>query len=141
MSTKELKSSLFADQHKLRDQLTLSDVGVFEVPDDLHQKVVLDEVGITAAQFKKLQTQEANLFTAVGLVASEKVAELWKTSPNIQEIGITYGQGATGKATYLFNRTEGGKATVLAHVDTRFETAEFNRVLMHADVMFAEINS
>jgi hypothetical protein len=139
--SKELKSSQFADQFALREKLLIDDAGAFPALDDLYKTVVLDEVGITPEQHKKMQRQESNLFTAVALVGSEQVAKLWAKKPEIAEVGLSYGIGGSSTASFLFNRTEEGKGSIMGQVNYKHDTAEYSRVVKHAQVLFDEVNN
>lgn len=137
------KSQAFIDEYKLGELITFSEAGVPTVTADMFKTIVLDDadIAITEQQHNRMHRKSGELFAAVALLGSQESAKIFQANPDHREVAISYPIGKTGNASVVYTRGEDNKVTILGNIATRHDTAEFNRVLKHADTLFADINS
>jgi hypothetical protein len=135
----ELKSRAYAEKHDLDSKIQIDGKGLYAELRDLHESTVLLDAGVTVEQYKKIQQGDAQLLSAVTLVAGEKFAAAAKSNNELVEASVSYPMGSNTVATVMFNRDS--KDHVVAAVETRVKSAEHKRVIAHLDSLFDDVNS
>jgi len=135
----ELKSRVFIEKHGLDEKIQINEKGLFNLPDDLHESIVLADAGVTLEQLKKVQKTESELLAATALLAGEKTAVAFKENPELTETALSYSIGSTQTASIVFSRDN--KDHMVAAVETKVKSAEFKRVASHLNSLFDDINS
>lgn len=136
--TVELKSRAFVETNKLGEHFVLNDANTFDaISKDLYTTCVLEPAGITLDQLKKKDKLEAEYLQGSVLVGGEVVADRMRTNSELHEVSLSIPMGGTRTASAVFTR---GQATVVA-LNTKVETAEMKRVLVHLDGLFNDVSS
>jgi len=127
------------DHFGLKDTVTMADSGGYSIPLDLFEKQILEPNGVTAATYKKIETDTIKLATAMTLHCGQMATEHFKNNAEALEVGFNYKQGDMTTVSGVFNR-EAKDHTVLAF-ETKCKTADMKRVFGYLGDEFAAINS
>lgn len=137
MSNKELKSVAYATENNLADSITANDTKGIDVAADIYETHVLNKCGITVDQLKKKQKLDAEFLPASVYVGGNAAETQFKADPELSEVSMTIPMGGNQTMTAIFTR---GQQTVVA-VNSKIETAEMKRVLMHVDSLWDDVSS
>ncbi len=133
----QLKTAAFVEEKKLNEVFVLNEANGFDVPADVYVTHVLEPAGITLDQEKKRVKLEGELLAGAIYTGGEQVAERFKTDENLNEVSLTFPMGSNRTASAIFGR---GMDTVV-QVQTKFDNAEFKRVLKYVDQLFADVSN
>ncbi|QBJ02777.1 hypothetical protein MZD04_gp251 [Pseudomonas phage Psa21] len=135
----KINAASYSEKNGLADKITLADTGIYTIPADLAQTLVLDPLNVSAETFKKIEKGFTELAGGVVYTAGNLAVEHFKANPEAVEIGFNYQQGSMTTVSGLFNR-DAKDHTVLAF-ETKYKTADMKRVLSYLGDEIANINS
>lgn len=135
----KINAAKFVETHKLNELITLGDTGIYTIPADLHELVVLKPLGITSEQYNKIEKAEEELMAGVTHQAGQLALDYFKNNAESVELGFSYQQGKSTTVNGIFNR-EAKDHTVLS-IETKYKTADMKRVLNYFGDSLANINS
>ncbi|BDR26392.1 hypothetical protein RVBP18_0470 [Pseudomonas phage sp. LC] len=126
----------FIETHNLNEKVSMSDAGVFEIPDGLFEEVVLQPAGVTAEQYAQVHEGAGQLAAAVSYVFAEKAAPYMKENESIAELGYSY--NASGATVSGIIDRSGALVTV---VDTKYKSSAMTDVVESVASFFEDVNS
>ncbi|WDS62196.1 hypothetical protein [Pseudomonas phage D6] len=129
----------YAEKNGLREKITINESGLYTIPADLRQVLVLDPLGVSAATYKKIEQEDAKLLGGLLYIGGELATGHFKANPDAMEVGFNYQQGDATNVSVVFNR-EAKDHTVIA-IETKHKTPDIKRVLSWLGDEFANINS
>jgi hypothetical protein len=135
----KINAAAYAEKNGLAEKITISDAGIYAIPADLQQALVLDPLGVSADTYKKIEKGNAELLGGVMYVGGNLATSHFKANPEAVEVGLNYQQGSATNVSILYNR-EAKDHTVVA-IETKHKTADIKRVLSYLGDEFGNINS
>lgn len=135
----KIQAATYAEKNGLAEKVTINESGIYSIPADLRQTLVLDPLGITAETYKKIEKGDSELLGGVLYTAGNLAVSHFKANPEAMEIGFNYQQGGNTTVSGLFHR-EAKDHTVVA-IETKHKNADIKRVLSFLGDEFANINS
>jgi hypothetical protein len=134
----KIKAAQYSELNKLDELITLSDAGIYGIPTDLHEKLVLEPAGITVEQDNKRQKLEKELLGGMLYTTGNLAGDHFKANTEAVELGFSYNQGKDVTVSGVFNRDS--KSPVVVHIETSYKTADVKRVLSYLGDHFTNIN-
>lgn len=134
-----IKAIADVEKFGLSETVTLADTGVYSIPVDLFEKQVLEPNGVTAATYKKLETDSLRLATAMTMHTGNLAVEHFRNNPDAAELGFNYKQGDNTTVSGIFNR--GAKDHTVLAFEVKVKNADMKRVLGYLGDEFEKINS
>jgi len=135
----KIQAVSYAEKNDLRAKISINDAGLYTIPADIRQVLVLDPLGVSAETYGKIEKEDAKLLGGMIYVGGELAVDHFKANPDAVEVGFNYQQGNSTSVSVLFNR-DAKDHTVVA-VETKHKTADVKRVLSYLGDQFANINS
>lgn len=135
----KIKAAMYAEKNGLAEKITIAENGIYSIPADLAQMLVLDPLNVSAETYKKIETGFRDLAGGVLYTTGTLAVDHFKANPEAVEVGFSYNQGTDTTITGLFNR-EAKDHTVLA-IETKYKNADMKRVLSYLGDQFDNINS
>lgn len=135
----KIKAAAFVEKNELGKLVTLGKDGIYQIPEDLHELLVLKPLGITTEQHAQIGKKEEDLMAGMVFHTGTLALEHFKENPDAVELGFRYDQGKNTTVNGLFNR-DAKDHTVLS-IDTKHKTADMKRVLSYLGDEFANINT
>lgn len=134
----KIKAAQYAKKNDLSTLITLPESGNFIIPADLHERLVLEPAGITVEQNNRREELEKELAAGVLYTTGTLAHEYMAANPESVELGFSYPQGKQTTVSGFFNRDD--KQHVVLHVETKYKTADMQRVLDYLGGHFDNIN-
>lgn len=134
----KIKAAQYSELNNLSELITLSDAGIYGIPADLHEKLVLEPAGITVEQDEKRQKLAKELLGGVLYTTGNLAADHFKSNNEAVELGFSYTAGKDTTVSGVFNRDS--KTPVVVHIETAYKTADVKRVLSYLGDHFSNIN-
>lgn len=132
------KTLQYIERHGLEKMINIDDKGVVKIDDDIYEKTVLADAGLTLDQVKKLRKHEGELYPAVVHQTATLAAGAFKSDANLTEVGFNFNMGGH-KAAGVFNRE--GNQRFVGEINHEHKNAEFKRVVAGVEALFADINT
>jgi hypothetical protein len=135
----KIQAAAYSEKHGLGEKITMSPQGIYAIPTDLAQVLVLDPLNVSADTYKKIEKGFAELNGGVLYTTGNLAVDHFKNNADAQEVGFNYQLGSMTTVSGIFNR-DAKDHTVLA-IETKYKTADMKRVLSYLGDEFANINS
>lgn len=135
----KIKAIKFAEDNDLKTMVTIGENGIFAIPKDIHEKLVLIPLGYTSKDHDKIVKREEELFGGMLYHTGNLAVEHFKGNAEAVEVGFSYNAGSNTTVSGLFNR-EAKDHTVVA-VDTRYKNADIKRILSYLGDEIGNINT
>lgn len=135
----KINAAAYSEKNGLAEKITLADNGIYSIPADLAQVLVLDPLNVSAETFKKIEKGFSELAGGVLYTTGNLAVNHFKNNADAQEIGFNYQQGSMTTVSGIFNR-DAKDHTVMAF-ETKWKGTDMKRVLSYLGDEFANINS
>lgn len=132
------KTEQYIERHELDKLISIDAKGVVKIDDNIYEKTVLADTGLTLDQVKKLRKHEGELYPAVVHHTAGLAATAFKGDANLSEVGFNFNMGGH-KAAGVFSRE--GNQRFVGEINHEHKNAEFKRVVAGIEGLFADINS